>query len=384
MRIVINALSVFSGGGLTSMLNLLPALDRVDGENTYILILSARQETVLKAVPERFQVHIVHFNPKNLLLRLLYEQMVLPFVLRRLGADWLYSIGNLTSVLAPCKVLLLIENSNPYSALGIHWSGKERARQLALRALGAFSDRKATVIRFLTENSRAIICARRAIPVSRTVVIPHGVTIETVETARAAERSLPERFVLTVSNIGPHKNFHTLVAAFRELVQKHNYPGRLLIVGAKLYPEYFRSLRSTIHQSQLDERFVFLDWVEPKDLPSLYQKAELFVFPSAEETFGIPVIESMAWGVPVVVPSPANDGSPYFIPYEELCGTAAQYFNAFNSSSLCDQMQRVLTDKPRREEMIAAGKIRAARYRWDDVASALVGVFEERKHQVQT
>ena len=354
MRIVINALSVFSGGGLTSMLNLLPALDRVDGENTYILILSARQETVLNAVPERFQVHSVHFNPKNLLLRLLYEQMVLPFVLRRLGADWLYSIGNLTSVLAPCKVLLLIENSNPYSALGIHW------------------------------NSRAIICARRAIPVSRTVVIPHGVTIEMAETARVAERSLPERFVLTVSNIGPHKNFHTLVAAFRELVQKHNYPGRLLIVGAKLYPEYFRSLRSTIHQYQLDERFVFLDWVDPKDLPSLYQKAELFVFPSAEETFGIPVIEAMAWGVPVVVPSPANDGSPYFIPYEELCGTAAQYFDAFNSSSLCDQMQRVLTDKPRREEMIAAGKIRAARYRWDDVASALVGVFEERKHQVQT
>lgn len=379
MKIIINALSVFSGGGLTSMLNLLPALERVDREDEYVVVVSARQAAVLGGIPKRFRAHTVRFNPRNLVFRLLYEQIVLPFTLRRLAADWLYSVGNVTSVLAPCRILLLIENANPFSALDVQWSKKERARQVALRILGAWSDRRATVIRFLTARSRDIICGIRGIPINKCVVIPHGVALQESTEEKATGRNLPEQFILSVSNIGPHKNLHTLVDAFKRLVETHGYKGSLVIAGANLYPEYYESLRSRILSAKLESRVLFLDWVDPEGLPSLYKRAEVFVFPSAEETFGIPVIEAMGFGVPVVVPAAGGASDRYFIPYEEICRSAAEYFDAFDSKSLCESIQLVLTDKERRLEMVLAGRQRAAKYRWDDVASGMVGVFQGLK-----
>lgn len=376
MRIVINALSVFSGGGLTSMINLLPALEKVDRENEYIVIVSIRQTAVIRGIPEHFGTHKVTFNPKNIVTRLLYEQLAMPFVLLRLGADWLYSVGNLTTLLAPCRILLLIENANPYSALGLPWGRKERLRHWALRTLGTLSAKRAAVIRFLSENSRNIICGMAKIPISKTTVIPHGVALQIDQTGKAIDgKDLPNRFILTVSNVGPHKNIHTLVDAFEKLVETHRYAGSLVIVGAKLYPEYYESLQSRIDRSHLDSKVVFLDWVAPEALPLLYRQAEVFAFPSAEETFGIPVVEAMGYEVPVVVPSAGQKGARYFIPYEELCQSAAEYFDVFDSSSLCEKMHSVLSDERRRQQMVTAGKEIARRYRWDDVASALADVF---------
>ena len=373
MRIVVNALSVFSGGGLTSMTNLLPALVRVDGENEYVVIVSAKQAAVVSQIPKNVGVHSVRFNPKNVLVRLLYEQLVLPFVLRRLGARWLYSVGSLTTLLAPCKVLLLIENANPYSVLDVAWNRKDRLRNWALRTLGNLSARKADVVRFLSENSRDIISGMIKLPPSKTIVIPHGLAAQTGESRTADEgMHLPDRFILTVSNLGPHKNIHTLVDAFEKLVKVNHYPGSLVIVGAQHYPEYFESLKSRIKGTQLGSKVIFLGWVDPESLPTLYRKAEVFVFPSAEETFGMPVVEAMGYGVPVVVPSP---GARFFIPYEEICRTGAEYFDAFDSSSLCEHIWRVLSDEQRRQHIVMAGKERAQHYRWDDVASGLVSVF---------
>jgi len=376
MRIVINSLSVFSGGGLTSMINLLPALGKIDMENEYVVIISVRQTEVIRAIPERFGTHRVTFNPKNIVTRLLYEQLAMPFVLLRLGADWLYSVGNLTTLLAPCRILLLIENANPYSVLGLAWNGKERLRHWALRALGTLSARRASVIRFLSDNSRKIICGMAKIPLSKTTVIPHGVALHHNQSGKDINgKDLPKRFLLTVSNVGPHKNIHTLVDAFETLVKTHHYQGSLVIVGAKHYPEYYKSLQSRIDHSQLGSKVVFLDWVDQEALSLLYKQAEVFVFPSAEETFGIPVVEAMGYGVPVVVASPGQKGAHYFIPYEEFCHSAAEYFDVFDSSSLCERMHYVLTDERRRQEMVTAGKELARQYRWDDVASALAGVF---------
>jgi len=376
MTIVINALSVYSGGGLTSMVGLLPALSKVDKRNSYVVILSERQLTLIKGISVSFKVHKVSFNPRSVIIRLLYEQVMLPFLLWRLGARWLYSVGNLTTLLAPCRILLLIENANPYSALKLRWTSKERLRHWVLRILGTLSAKRATVVRFLSQTSRDIICAKANIPVQKTMVIPHGVALRTRQPGSGdAHLSLPDRFILTVSNIGPHKNFHTLVDAFSNLVEKYHYEGSLVIAGARLYPKYYHLLQLKVRRSNLESKVIFLDWVDPDVLPLLYKRAELFVFPSAEETFGIPVVEAMGYGVPVVVPSPVDIDGRYFIPYAEICGPAAEYFDPFNEGSLCEHMYAVLTNEGRREQMIAEGKKMASRYKWEDTASALVDVF---------
>ncbi|MBI3579812.1 MAG: hypothetical protein HY089_10435, partial [Ignavibacteriales bacterium] len=230
MRIAINALSVHSGGGLTAMLSLLPALEQVDHQNTYVVVVSRTQASLLAAIPKSFHMHFVSIDPRNVLLRILYEQLVLPFVLLQLKVDWLYSVGSMTSLLARCKILLLIENANPYSLLKIHWALSEKLRNFVLGFLGLLSAKRANRIRFLSENSRKIISQMLKIPLEKTSVIYHGAILNQGG-ARDEKIGLPEKYILSVSNIGPHKNIHTLIDAFARLLKIYQYEGSLIIVG---------------------------------------------------------------------------------------------------------------------------------------------------------
>lgn len=374
MKIAINALSVHSGGGLTSMLSLLPALEQVDQQNTYVVIVSRTQASLVDVIPVRFHARFVNVNPRNILARILYEQLILPFLLWRLKIDWLYSVGSMTSLLARCKILLLIENANPYSLLNIQWTPSEKARNSALRFLGRLSAKRANRIRFLSENSREIISRLLKIPMEKTTVIYHGATLNRGAVHDEKIR-LPEKYILSVSNIGPHKNIHTLIDAFAHLVKIYHYKGSLVIVGASISTSYFRLLESQIRSLALTERVHFQGWVLPQQLPWMFKNAEVFAFPSIEETFGMPVVEAMEYGVPVVVPTKKNNN--YFIPYNELCDDAACYFEPLDSNDLCEQLHKVLSDDKFRSSLIEAGKERSKIFRWEITAAKIVEIFQE-------
>ncbi|MBI3577996.1 MAG: glycosyltransferase family 4 protein, partial [Ignavibacteriales bacterium] len=357
-----------------AMLSLLPALEQVDRQNTYVVVVSRTQASLFAAIPKSFHMHFVGINPRNVLLRILYEQLVLPFVLLQLKVDWLYSVGSMTSLLAGCKILLLIENANPYSLLKIQWAPSEKMRNVVLRFLGRLSAKRANKIRFLSENSREIIAQMLKIPMEKTSVIYHGAILSRGE-MREEKIDLPQKYILSVSNIGPHKNIHTLIDAFARLLKIYQYEGSLIIVGAPISTSYFRSLESQIQSLALTGRVHFQGWVSPQQLPWMFKNAEVFIFPSIEETFGMPVVEAMEYGVPVVVPTKKDNN--YFIPYNELCSDAVCYFEPLDSNDLCEQLHNVLSDDKFRFSLIKAGKERSKMFRWEDTAAKIVKIFQE-------
>ncbi len=377
MRIVVNALSVYSGGGLVSLLELLPALREVDRNNDYIVVVADDQREILGGFPDGIHIHRVNVQYRKVVRRILFEQLVLPIVLWRLRADWLYSLGNQTVVLAPCKVCLLMENPNPYSKHTIAWSARERIRQRLLRILAKVSCWRATKVRFLTENSCTIMSAWIGIPKHKTCIIPHGVRVRELSDGHAPGngKHFPEQFVLTASNIAPHKNIEVLMRAFDQFVRRNDYKGSLVIAGAFLYREYADTLMELRRILPSGERIIFLGWVDQKDLGFLYSRADLFVFPSIEETFGIPAIEAMAHGAPLLASMVKGNHADYFIPFEELCGSAAVYFDPFNPEDLASQMHRVNTNPELRANLIALGMTRAREYSWLRTARLLSEEF---------
>src|SRR3989338_2575724 len=126
MRVAINALSAQTGAGVSMMTNLLPYLARLDAGNQYIIFYSTSQKDFLKITPEQFIKVPIRYVPQNSYLRVLWEQFIFPFYLAQYRIDVLYSVGNTTSILAPCKIVLLMENANPYSPLDLPWSTKDR------------------------------------------------------------------------------------------------------------------------------------------------------------------------------------------------------------------------------------------------------------------
>jgi glycosyltransferase involved in cell wall biosynthesis len=233
---------------------------------------------------------------------------------------------------------------------------------LTFRAAARLSDHIITV----SEFSRAEIQHYLNVPDERVSVIPNGVnhTLFNGQVDEARQRhvrqkyELPARWLLYVGNVKPHKNLITLVNAFAALPESLS-DRHLLIVGQR---EGF--ITGDIELAQvlqndpaLAQRIHFTGFVDQADLPELYRLAELFVFPSNYEGFGLPPLEAMACGCPVVASERAS--------LPEICGAAADYANPDSISELADKITAALRRPPaKRNCKIRLGLERAQKYTW--------------------
>ena len=175
----------------------------------------------------------------------------------------------------------------------------------------------------------------------------------------------------------PYKNLQQLIKAFDVLLKKYNYNGNLVIVGDLFYSNYIKILRLLVSELNLDERVIFTGKVEHKKIKDFYTHADLFVLPSIAETFGMPVTEAMSCGVPVAVSDPdlSNLKGNHFIPFREICGDAAHYFNPFDPVDMADGIHKIIADKGYREKLRREGLAQVKKYRWEETAKSMVKIF---------
>jgi glycosyltransferase involved in cell wall biosynthesis len=181
-----------------------------------------------------------------------------------------------------------------------------------------------------------------------------------------ARYRLPDRFILGLGTLEPRKNFTGLIAAFGKLARGTNLPHALMIGGKPgwLYEDIYKQ----VNQENLAGRVLLPGFVADEDLPVLYSLAEVFVFPSLYEGFGIPVLEAMACGTPVVTSN--NSSLP------EAAGSAALMVEATDSTELAETIAKILSDADQRRRMIAAGYDQAHRFTWQRSAQALLEAYE--------
>lgn len=229
-----------------------------------------------------------------------------------------------------------------------------------------------------SQSTRADLIELMNIPSQRITVIGAGVEKrfqpvadpETLTRVRA-QYQLPERFILSVSTLEPRKNYTGLIAAFNQL-SAAGAPSpladlHLVIAGGKgwLYDDIFARAEA----SPARERIHFAGFVNDEDLPALYSLATLFAFPSHYEGFGIPVLEAMACGVPVVC---ANNSS-----LPEIAGNAALLVEATDIDALAGAMHTLLTDSSLREELVKQGFDQAGSFTWEAAARRLLKVYQD-------
>jgi glycosyltransferase involved in cell wall biosynthesis len=170
--------------------------------------------------------------------------------------------------------------------------------------------------------------------------------------------NLPERYILFVGNLYPGKNFRNIVKAFRHIKDEIGFPIKLVSVGSLRW-KYEKDFRE-IDVLELKDDIHFTGWIEQEDLPALYLMADLFLFPSLYEGFGIPIIEAMACGCPVVT---ANTGA-----CPEVAGYAAKLVDPKDVNDIADGVISILTNNILRKKMIERGLIEAKRFSWDKAA----------------
>jgi glycosyltransferase involved in cell wall biosynthesis len=222
-------------------------------------------------------------------------------------------------------------------------------------------------------HTRSDIVSLLGVPPDRVHVLYSGVTpgfrpgpgLGEGERLRARYGLGDRRYVLSVGTLQPRKNYVRLMRAFAKLKPDVEPETQLVIAGGRgwLYQDIFAEAE------RHGDRVRILGFVDEADLPALYRNAALFAFPSLYEGFGLPVLEAMACGVPVVC---ANGSS-----LPEVAGDAALLVDPFDVDGLAEAMARVLKDPGLRRQMVARGAAQAARFTWARAARQLVGVFED-------
>jgi len=173
-------------------------------------------------------------------------------------------------------------------------------------------------------------------------------------------------YVLYVGNLFPHKNLQRLIDAFAML--RRRVPVRLVIRGAGR-PEYARSLREQVETLGLDEAVRFLGYADGRTLRDLYLGATCLVFPSLGEGFGLPVLEAMACGLPVITSRVSS--------LPEIAGDAAVMVDPGDAVELAEAMHRVVTRSDLREELRRQGLERASQFSWRRTAVDVSRILDE-------
>lgn len=174
-------------------------------------------------------------------------------------------------------------------------------------------------------------------------------------------------YLLFVGNIEPKKNIEKLLHACVELRNSTVYKYPLLIVGKKAW--YFKTVWEVVRQLHAENDTIFTDVIDGNDLPLLYNGAELFIFPSLFEGFGIPVIEAMACGTPVVASNRTS------IP--EISAGAALLFDPLNVDEMAGAMYNLLSNSSLRGQLVEKGFERAKYFSWEKTARETLKLYQE-------
>lgn len=178
---------------------------------------------------------------------------------------------------------------------------------------------------------------------------------------------LPERYVLFVGTTSPNKNLRRAIDAVNLVRDRHCLDHQFVIAG--LPGEDDTELKRYVNSNHLQGTVRFLGYVDGKDLPQLYGNAELFLFPSIMEGFGIPPLEAMRCGIPVV--AAATTSLP------EVLGDAAIWVDPLSVESIAEGVATILLDKNTRNRAIAKGLSRAEQFSWEKMALETVNVYRE-------
>jgi glycosyltransferase involved in cell wall biosynthesis len=254
--------------------------------------------------------------------------------------------------------------------------------RLLMRRLYPRSARRAALVLTSSEHSRREIVRLYGLPEDRVAAIPLAANEEFRPAPDAAAREaagavaarygVRGKYVLFVGRVEPRKNIPGLVRAFRALAVG-GHGDLTLVVAGMVDPLFAARLADDLGQD--DPRVALIGRVAPEDLPHLYRGAELFAFPSQAEGFGLPPLEAMACGVPVVCSNTTS--------LPEVMGDGGILVAPDDTTALVRAMERILTDGELRARLVGQGIAQSSRFSWDRTARTTLAAYHRVLEQAR-
>jgi glycosyltransferase involved in cell wall biosynthesis len=363
MKIGIDARKIRDFGIGTHIENLIRHIPQFDTENEYFIFHHPADKDYIPRTG--LNIRLVPDTSPKYSLR---ELVVLPFKMGQLGLDLFHATHYTLPPIRPCKGIVTIHDvihlrfpeylPNPaayYYAKGMMWAAAKSARKVIT----------------VSECSKQDIMRYLGVPEGKVEVVYNGIEVRESPSPNPSHQGrgieTPSRqYILYLGNFMPHKNLDTLVKAYGLLKCQHRIEHCLVLAGKN--ERIRQTLEKLIAEENLEHDVILTGFVEPDRLPALYRHADLFVYPSLYEGFGLQALEAMAYHIPVAISNVAA--------LSEIAGDAAIRFEPTSIESMADAMYQALTDQSFRTALIERGKQRLQCFSWQEMARKTVEIYK--------
>jgi glycosyltransferase involved in cell wall biosynthesis len=366
VRIAIDARKLRDYGIGTYIRNLLRHLARIDTRTEYVVLCREEDRGLVTELGENFRA-----VPERSAGYTIREQVAVPMDLRREQADLFHAPHYVLPALTPCRSVVTIHDC-------IHlrfpqYLPNRLGYAYARGSMWVATHRSARVLT-VSEASKRDILEYFRVPESKISVIYNAIDERFSEepapdeVMRVRERyQLNDPFILYTGNIKPHKNLERLIEAFHIIRRGELEHVKLLIIGDQI--SKYATLRRAVHRYKLHKHVRFFGFVPDATLAILYRLARVFVFPSLYEGFGLPPLEAMASGTPVITSNVSS--------LPEVVGDAAMLIDPYQPDAIAGAMRRVLTEDRLHDDMRERGLIRAREFSWGRSVKRVREIYDE-------
>lgn len=356
-------------------LELIRNLQQIDTVNEYVVFVRPDEDnTVIEETPN---FKIVELSGGSYPV---WEQIALPRAAEKYGCDVLHCTSNTAPLF--CKVPLVITlhdiiymESSAWSIITGKGSNYQKFGNVYRRLLVPALMKKAKKIITVSDfEKKCISDFFKMRDDNRLVTVYNGVSTyfkpvtDAAQLAAVKEKyKLPDHFFFFLGNTHPKKNTAGTLKAFSDFLKNTQSDVKLVMI------DYDRAelekLLASINAPSLIEKIVLTGYINNQDLPAIYSLSELFLYPSLRESFGIPIIEAMASGAPVIT---SNTSS-----MPEVSGKAALLVNPFEPAEITAAIESIYNSRQLREQLITAGLTQAAKFSWKAMAKDVLHIYNE-------
>ncbi len=356
-------------------LKLIQELAGIDFQNEYVLYIDHPDHDGV--LPQKTNFKVKRLSPSNYLI---WEQVVLPIQTKMDAIDLLHCTGNTAPIWIDKRIKLVssimdVMYLKDYSELprSTSWyqrAGRHYRKNVVPRTVHRIS-RVLTISEFSKNDILRHMQALEADQV-KVVYLSSNATYRLIDKVSAAQEifkryGIKDKYVFALGGMDPRKNTEMVIRKFIELKREHSIEEKLVIAGIPNWRE--TPFIDILKGSDYRDDFIFLDYVSEEDLALLYNAASVFLYPSLYEGFGIPPLEAMSCGVPVITSNTTS------IP--EVVGDAAIQIDPANGQELKAAIIRLTNDLRFRDVLIKRGLEQAGKYSWKRMALETLTVYNE-------
>lgn len=372
MRICIEAQRLFrknKHGMEVVALETIRALQTLDKVNEYHIITAEDEDTTSLVSENNFIVHRLPagFYPK-------WEQFTMPAFVKKLKPDVLHCTANTAPLFYKGKMLVTVHDLIFMDKTDSQGSAYQKFGNYYRKLIVPKVAKKATKIATVSKFSGQEIIQRLGIHEDKVRVVYNGVnetfkliTNETIKESIRSKYKLPKQFMLHMGNTAPRKNTLNVLKAYASYLTKTQDAVDLVVLGCK--DEFIQTLIEKNNIQIPAGRLRMPGYIAAQDLPIIYNLTSLFLYPSLQEGFGLPVLEAMACGAPVIT----SDNSSL----KEVSGQAAKLVNPDDAEEIALAIIQVIGSEELKQYMKSQGIINALRFNWHISAEETLALYTE-------